>query len=323
MSSKGWYYAQLEAVQYEMRARPDMFFLYELTAPRVAVPKPLDLEKEFGRERVYNSSINELWMASAAIGAGLIGSRVIAYIPYQGGTIPFDVIRQFAGKVRYKTGGVASVPVVFFIEESGQSPTLSVQHSDYDEDIYFAHMAGIKVVVPSTVYDAKGLMHAAIRDPDPVVYINPGRLKSLVEDVPDEPFEVPFGKAVLRKAGRDMTIVGYGPVMPYVQSVATKLTAQGINAEVVDLRSLFPLDRDALIASARKTHKLLSVEAGKYSYGVGAEVLATVAEAVPGTVFRRIAYSDAPPPAAASMFNWMQVTEDRILAAAQALARAK
>lgn len=322
MAMKGWYYAQLEAVRDEMRERDDMMFLYELTAPRAATPQQIDLEEEFGRMRVYNSSINELWMASAAIGAGLIGTRVVAYIPYQGGTVPFDVIRQHAGRMRYKTGGVASVPVVFFIEESGQSPTIGPQHSDYDEDIYYAHMAGIKTVVPSTVYDAKGLMHAAIRDPDPTVYINPGRLKGQVEDVPDEPFEVPIGEAAVRSEGEDMTIVGYGPVMPYVQQVAADLDGQGVSAEVVDLRTLNPLDRDTIIASARKTGKLLSVEAGKYSYGVGAEVLAAVAEAEPGVTMRRIAYSDAPPPAAPEMFNWMQVTTERIGAAAQALANA-
>lgn len=322
MTTKGWYFAQLEAVRHEMRERDDMLFIYELAAPRATTPERIDLEEEFGRMRVYNSSINEMWMASAAIGAGLIGTRVVTYIPYQGGTVPFDVLRQHAGRMRYKTGGVGSVPVVFFIEESSQSATIGPQHSDYDEDIYYAHMAGIKTVVPSTVHDAKGLMHAAIRDPDPVVYINAGRLKGQVEDVPDEPYEVAIGEAVVRAEGDDMTLVGYGPVMPYVQEVAGNLESQGVSVEVVDLRTLNPLDRDTVIASARKTGKVLAVEPGKYSYGVGAEVLASVAEAVPGATLRRIAYSDAPPPANPEMFAWMQVTAERIGNAAEALARA-
>jgi len=317
MSEKGWYYSQLEAIRHEMLERPDMLFYYELTAPRVSVPATINLEQEFGRDRVYNSSINEMWYASAAIGAGMIGTRVVAYIPYQGGTVAFDVLRQHAGKIRYKTGGVASIPVVFFIEESGQGATIGPQHSDWDQDIYFAHMPGIKVVVPSTVYDAKGLMHAAIRDPDPVVYINGGRLKGQVQDVPDEPYEVAIGEAAVRSEGTDLTIVGYGSVMPYVLQVAADLVASGVSTEVIDLRSLFPLDRQALINSASKTGKLLVVEPGKFSYGVGAEVIASVAEAVPGVVARRIAYSDSPPPAAREMFEFMQVTPERIAAAAQ------
>lgn len=322
MSDKGWYYAQLEAVRDEMRERPDMLFYYELTAPRVNVPTTIDLEQEFGRLRVYNSSINEMWMASAAIGAGMIGTRVVCYIPYQGGTVGFDPIRQNSAKLRYKTGGVSSQPIVFFIEESGQSATIGPQHGDWDQDLYYAHMAGLKVVVPSTVYDAKGLMHAAIRDDDPVVYINGGRLKAQVQDVPDEPFEVPIGVAAVRQEGTDLTIVGYGSVMPYVTQVADTLAGQGVSAEVIDLRSLYPLDRATLAASARKTGKVLVAEPGKYSYGVGAEVVASIAEAVPGVMARRIAYPDSPPPAAPEMFNHMQVTADRIGAAAQVLLNA-
>lgn len=319
MSDKGWYYAQLEAIRDEMRARPDMLFYYELAAPRANVPTTIDLEQEFGRLRVYNSSINEMWYTSAAIGAGMVGSRVVAYIPYQGGTVGFDPIRQNSAKLRYKTGGVASQPIVFFIEESGQSSTMGPQHSDWDQDIYFAHMPGIKVVVPSTVYDAKGLMHAAIRDDDPVVYINAGRLKGQVENVPDEPFEVPIGQAAVRQEGGDITVVGYGPVMPYVTQVAQELSSEGVSVEVIDLRSLYPLDRPTLVQSARKTGKMLVVEPGKYSYGVGAEVVASVVEAVPGAITRRIAYPDAPPPAAPEMFNYMQVTAERIGAAARVL----
>ena len=319
MPLKGWYFAQLEAVQHEMQNDPAMLYLYELTAPRANVPTNIDLVQEFGRERVYNTSINEMWYASAAIGAALSGSRTIAHIPYQGGTIPFDVIRQHAGKMRYKTGGVASVPVVFFIEESSQSPTLGPQHSDWDQDLYYAHMAGIKTVVPSTVEDAKGLMHAAIRDPDPVVYINAGRLKGRTQDVADEAFEVPIGQAAVRREGTDITLVGYGSVMPYVEAAADSLASEGSSVEVVDLRTLFPLDRETIAASARKTGRVLSVEPGKFTFGVGAEVLASVLEGAPGAMGRRIAYSDAPPPAAPEMFTWMQVTEARILDAAWAV----
>lgn len=317
MPDKGWYYAQLEAIRDEMRARPDMMFLYELTAPRANVPTTIDLEQEFGRLRVYNSAINEMWMTSAAIGAGMIGTRVVCYIPYQGGTVGFDPVRQNSARLRYKTGGVASQPIVFFIEESGQSPTIGPQHGDWDEDIYYAHMAGLKVVVPSTPYDAKGLMHAAIRDDDPVVYINGGRLKSQVQDVPDEPYEVPIGVAAVRQEGTDLTIVGYGSVMPYINQVAEGLEDEGVSTEVIDLRSLYPLDRATFVASARKTGRVLVAEPGKYTFGVGAEVTASIAEAVPGTKIRRIAYPDSPPPAAPEMFNYMQVTADRIAAAAR------
>lgn len=323
MAIKGWYYAQLEAVRHEMQERDDMFFLYELTAPIAVGPEEtINLEEEFGRLRVYNTSINEMWYACAAIGGGMVGSTVFAYIPYQGGTIAFDALRQHAGRLRYKTGGKVGLPIVFFTEESGQSPTIGAQHSDWDEDIYFAHMPGIKTVVPSTVYDAKGFIHAAIRDPDPIVYINGGRLKGQAEEVPDEPYEVPIGEAAVRREGTDLTIVGYGSVMPYVMTVAEQLEGQGVSPEVIDLRSLFPLDRDTVLTSAQKTGKVLTVEPGKYSYGVGAEVIASVSEQAPGTIFRRLAYSDSPPPAAPEMFNWMQVTPERISRAAEAILQA-
>lgn len=312
MPEKGWYFAQLEAVRHEMRERPDMMFIYELTAPRVNAPTRIDLEEEFGRLRVYNSAINEMWMTTAAIGAGMIGTRVVCYLPYQGGTVGFDPIRQNCGRIRYKTGGVGSQPIVFFVEESAQGAGGGPQHSDWDQDIYFAHMAGIKVVVPSTVYDAKGLLHAAIRDDDPVVYVNGGRLKSQVEDVPDEPYEVPIGVAAVRQEGSDITLISYGSTMPFAVQAAEALEDEGASVELIDLRSLFPLDRATLVASARKTGKVLVAEPGKYSYGVGAEVIASIVESAPGVTARRIAYPDSPPPASVEMFNYMSVTAERI-----------
>jgi pyruvate dehydrogenase E1 component beta subunit len=165
-------------------------------------------------------------------------------------------------------------------------------------------------------------MHAAIRDPDPVMYVNAGRLKGQTQDVADEPFEVPIGEAAVRSEGSDLTIIGYGPVMPYIAGAVESLTSEGASIEVVDLRTLFPLDRETILASAQKTGRVLSVEPGKFTFGVGAEVLATVLEGAPGAIGRRIAYPDAPPPAAPEMFAWMQVTEQRILDAARTVLEA-
>lgn len=321
MAVKSWMYSVLEAVQYEMREDPAMTWIFELTPPVASNPgKPvINLETEFGRKRVVNTGIDENWMASAVIGAGLAGSKSATYIPYQGACMPFQVIQNVAGKLRQKTGGRASLPVVWIIEMTGQTPGFGAQHSCYEEDSYYMHIPGVRTVVPSTPFDAKGMMHAAIRSPDPVVYLYPAGLRTLTEEVPDEAYEVPLDKAVVRMEGSGLTIVSSGAGMPGVLEAAERLTGEGASVEVIDLRALNQMDTETIVKSVAKTKRLLTVDQSYYTLCPGAEVIARVVENVDGVRVKRIAFPDAPPPASPEMFLWMRPGPDNIVEAARAL----
>lgn len=321
MTVKTWMYSVLEAVQAEMQADPAMVWIFELTPPvasNAGMPV-INLETEFGRKRVVNTGIDENWMASAVLGAGLAGSRAATYIPYQGAGMPFQVIQNHAGKLRHMTGGKASMPIVFVMEMTGQTPGFAGQHSDYEIDSTYMHIPGVRTVIPSTPYDAKGMMHAALRSPDPVVYLYPAGLRMLSEEVPDEPYEVPLDKAAIRQEGTDITIVGSGGGMPDVLEAAVQLAAEGLSVEVIDLRVLKQMDTETLVTSVAKTKRLLAVDQTYYTLGPAAEVVARCAENVEGARFRRIAFPDAPPPASPEMFKWMRPDAARIVAAAKTM----
>ena len=321
MPSKSWMYAVLEAVQYEMQQDPNMIWLFELTAPVASNPgmPVINLETEFGRKRVSNTGIDEMWMVAATLGAGLAGTRAATYIPYQGAAMPFQIIQNHAGKLHHMTGGVARMPVVFILEMTGQTPGFAGQHSDYEIDSYYMHIPGVKTVVPPTPYDAKGMMVSALRDPDPVVFLYPAGLRELTEEVPDDQYEVPLDKAAIRMEGTDVTIVGSGAGMPEVLKAADALKADGMSVEVVDLRSLKPMDTETLVKSVSKTKRLLAVDQTYYTLGPAAEVIARVAENVDGVKFKRVAFPDAPPPASPEMFLWMRPNADHIAGAARKL----
>lgn len=319
MTQKTWMYSVLEAVQWEMRNDPAMTWIFELTPPvatNAGMPV-INLETEFGRRRVVNTGIDENWMASAVLGAGLAGSKAATYIPYQGAGMPYQVIQNHVGKLRHMTGGRASMPIVFVIEMTGQTPGFAGQHSDYEVDTIYAHIPGVRTVVPSTPYDAKGMMHAALRSPDPVVFLYPAGLRMLSEEVPDEPYEVPLTQAAVRQEGSDLTIVGSGAGMPDVLEAAATLTGEGMSVEVIDLRVLKEMDTETLVTSVVKTRRLLAVDQSYYTLGPAAEVVARCAEAVEGARFRRIAFPDAPPPASPEMFTWMRPDATRIADAAR------
>ena len=321
MAQKSWMYSVLEAVQYEMQQDPAMTWIFELTPPVASNPgmPVINLETEFGRKRVVNTGIDENWMASAVLGAGLAGSRSATYIPYQGALIPFEVIQNVAGKLRHMTGGKASMPVVWIIEMTGQTPGFAGQHSCYEEDTYYAHIPGVRTVIPSTPYDAKGLMVSALRSPDPVVFLYTAGLRTLTEEVPDEQYEVPLDKAAVRQEGSDLTIVSSGGGMPGVLEAAEVLTGEGMSVEVIDLRVLKEMDTETLVNSVSKTKRLLTVDQSYYTLCPGAEVIARVAENVEGARYKRVAFPDAPPPASPEMFLWMRPNAEHIAGAARAL----
>lgn len=321
MARKTWMYAVLEAVQHEMRQSKDMVWLFQLTPPVASNPgKPvINLEKEFGRTRVNNTGIDEMWMAGATLGSALAGVPAITYIPYQGNCMCFQMLQNHAGKLRHMTGGGAEIPAVFILEMTGQTPGFAGQHSDYEIDTYYAHIPGLKTVIPSTPSDAKGMMVSAIRDPNPVVYLYPAGLRELSEEVPDEQYTVPLDKAAVRTVGSDLTIVSSGAGMPEVLAAAEELKKVGMNVEAIDLRSLKPMDTATLVKSVQKTKRLLTFDQSYYTLCPGAEVIARVAENVDGARFKRIAFPDAPPPASPEMFLWMRPNASHIVNAARKL----
>jgi pyruvate dehydrogenase E1 component beta subunit len=229
------------------------------------------------------------------------------------------MIQNHAGKLHYMSGGDSTMPVVFIIELSGQSPGFAGQHSDYECDSYYTHIAGLKVVIASTPYDAKGMMVSAIRDPNPVVYLFPAGLRQLSEEVPDEQYTVPLDKAAVRTIGNDLTIVSSGAGMPAVLEATDQLQKAGMKVEAIDLRSLKPMDTETLVKSVQKTKRLLTFDQSYFTLCPGAEVIALVAENVDGARFKRIAFPDAPPPASPEMFNWMKPNAGHVVAAATKL----
>lgn len=327
MPKKPYNYAQLEAVAQEMRANPDMVYFYEYQVPRATLPtgEVLDLVKEFGDVRTSGRGwpIDEAWIAGAAIGAAVAGSKAVARLPTMAPIYAIEYVQNQAGKIRSMTGGQASMPFVLWQEGASRSRGSAGQHTDVGVEALYANLPGIKVVVPSNAYDAKGLLISAIRDPDPVVYMDYGEVKSGEQpDVPDEAYEVPLGQAAIRQAGRDVTLVAWAPATVEVTKALPMIAKAGVSVEFIDPRSLKPLDVDTLVTSVRKTRRLLVVEHGHYTASFGSHVIAEVVQAVPGIKAKKIAFPDVPGPGSAVMMSWLRPDAPKILDAAIQMMRA-
>ncbi len=246
-----------------------------------------NLIERFGEGRVMDTPISELGGAGVAVGAALTGSRPIFEFQFSDfSALAMEQIVNQAAKLRYMLGGAVSVPVVFRLP-TGSGTGAAAQHSQSLE-AWFAHVPGLKVVEPTTPYDAKGLLLAAIADPDPVLFFEHKLLYKTKGPVPEGHYTVPLDKADVRRVGRDVTIVASGIMAPKALDAATELAKSGIEAEVIDLRSLRPLDLPAIIASVRKTSRLMCVYEGVKTLGIGAEISAAIAES------EAFAYLDAP-----------------------------
>ncbi len=327
MAKKSYYYAQLEGVAQEMRADPEMVYYYEYQKPATFSPSGelFDLVGEFGELRTSGRGwpIDESWIAGVAIGVAAAGSKAIARLPSMAQIFALEYVYNQAGKMRSMTGGQANMPFVLWVDGAGRRRGSAGQHTDVGAEALFANLPGIKVVVPSNAYDAKGLLISAIRDPDPVVYIDYPEVKSGRQpDVPDDAYEVPLGDAAVRQRGRHVTLVAWAPATGDANRALPRLAKAGISVEFIDPRSLKPLDLDTIVGSARKTRRLLVVEHGHYTAGFGAHVVAEVAQLVPGVKARRLAFPDVPGPGAAGMMSWLRPDAPKIVDAAIQLMRA-
>ena len=288
-----------QALWEEMERDPNVFILGEevgVWGGTYAVTK--GFYDHFGAERVKDTPIAEAVIIGAAIGAAMVGLRPVAELM----TINFafaamDHIVNQAAKLRYMFGGQFTVPVVIRAVGGG-GRQLGATHSQ-TPDAVFAHFPGLKVVAPGTPEDAKGLLKAAIRSNDPVLFIEHATLYQVRAEVPEEDYIVPIGKSKVQRPGRDVTLVTYSKMLEISTKAAEKLSQEGIEVEIVDLRSLRPLDMDPVIESFKKTNRAVIVEEGWRSYGVGSEVMSRIYEQAFDYVdapIRRVAQKEVPLP---------------------------
>lgn len=235
------------------------------------------LSTKFGDERVRSTPISEQAIMGAAIGAAMMGYRPVAEIMIMNfTTVAMDMIVNHAAKLRFMSGGQTGVPIVIRTM-AGAGFQSAGQHSDSLE-AWFAHTPGIKVVSPGNPEDAKGLMLSAIADPDPVLFIECGRNYWMQAEVPDDLAPIPLGKAKIMREGSDVTIVSYSEIANRAAAAAQTLVKEGISAEVIDLRTINPWDRETVLTSVRKTGRLVIAHEAVKAFGVGAEIAATVQE---------------------------------------------
>jgi len=267
------------ALREEMQRDPRVFILGEEVGLYDGAYKVTQgLLKEFGPKRVVDTPICESGFTGIGIGAAMVGLRpVVEMMTFNFSILALDQIINSAAKMYYMSGGQFNIPIVIR-GPGGPAHQLAAQHSQSMES-YFYHVPGLKVVRPTTPADAKGLLKSAIRDDNPVVFIEAETLYPVKGEVPDDPdFTIPLGQAIVRREGRDVTVVAYVGMMYRAMEVAAELATEGLSVEVVDPRTLRPMDTETIIGSVRKTHRAVVVEAGAGFAGMGSEIAAFITE---------------------------------------------
>ena len=257
-----------------------------------------ELRERFGDERVVDTPLSEIAIVGGATGLAMYGYRPVAEIQFSGFLPPaFDQLVTNASRIRWRTRGELSAPMV--VRMPYGAGVSAPEHHSESKEAFFAHEPGLKVVAPSTPYDAKGLLLSAIRDPDPVVFLEPKRLyRSFRGDVPDGDYEVPIGEASVRREGEDVSVFTWGASTQPVLEAAERLSGE-VDVEVVDLRSVSPMDREAIVASFERTGRAVVVHEAPRTGGVGAEISALLDEEAllhQEAPIKRIAGPDTPVP---------------------------
>ncbi len=268
-----------DALRTEMRRNPNVVVLGEDVGKVGGVFRATDgLYQEFGSQRVIDTPLCENGIIGTAIGMALYGLRPVAEIQFMDFIFPaYDQIVSELAKFRWRSGGHYSCPVVIRTPYGGGIKG-GLYHSQSTE-AYFCHTPGLKVVVPATPYETKGLLISAMRDEDPVLFMEPKRIyRALKEEVPEGDYTVPIGPARLVREGRDASVFTYGAMVHTVLEAAEAATKEGIECEIIDLRTLLPFDRDAVLNSVAKTGRVVIVHEAPKTCGFGAEISATIAE---------------------------------------------
>ena len=276
-----------EALREELRRDGSVFLFGEDVAEYGGVFRVTDgLLAEFGPERIFDTPLSESAIVGAAVGASLMGMRPVAEVMFADFTgVAMDAIVNHAAKMNYMSGGGTSAPIVVRMAY-GAGPRWGSHHTQSVES-WLANVPGLTIVMPASPYDAKGLLKAAIRTPNPVIFLEHKLLYGKKGEVPEEEYLVPLGKADIKRPGDGVTIVAWGLMVDRALGAARSLAGDGISAEVIDLRSLQPLDEDAILASVEKTGRLVIVHEAPVRGGVGGEVAAVVSS-------KALGYLDAP-----------------------------
>ena len=312
-----------DAMAEEMRADPAVFVMGEEVAQYQGAYKVTQgLLEEFGAARIVDTPITEYGFAGIGVGAAFAGLRpIVEFMTWNFAMQAIDHIVNSAAKTLYMSGGQMHCPIVFR-GPNGAASRVAAQHSQ-DFSAWYAAVPGLKVIAPYTAADAKGLLKAAIRDPGPVVFLENEILYGQRFEVPKLPdFVLPIGKARVAKEGRDVTIVSYARGLAYVLEAADRLAQENIEAEVIDLRTLRPLDMATVLASVKKTHRIVTVEEGWPVCSIGSEICARVAmeafdhlDAPPA----KINGADAPMPYAANLERLALPSVEQVIAAAKSV----
>ncbi len=312
-----------DAMAEEMRRDAAVFLMGEEVAQYQGAYKvSRDLLQEFGAKRVVDTPITEYGFAGLGVGAAFAGLKpIVEFMTFNFAMQAIDAIINSAAKQRYMSGGQIGCSIVFR-GPNGAAARVAAQHSQ-DYSAWYGSVPGLKVVAPYDAADAKGLLKAAIRDPNPVVFLENEMLYGHEFDVPEgDDWIVPIGKAKVRREGKDVTITAHSRMVGFALEAAEKLAAEGIEAEVIDLRTLRPLDHETIVDSVKKTNRLVSVEEGWGAFGVGAEVCQRVTEHAfdwldaPPT---RVHGEDVPMPYAANLEALALPSVDKIIAAVKAV----
>jgi 2-oxoisovalerate dehydrogenase E1 component beta subunit len=315
-----------DALDVEMQRDPSVFVMGEDVGVKGGVFLATEgLSKKYGENRLLDMPLNEAGIAGIAIGAAMRGLRPVAEMQFAEYSLPgFDQLWNEAATIRWRTAGEFSCPLVMRAPY-GAGVHGSLWHSQSVEALY-AHRPGLKVVIPATAYDAKGLLIAAIRDPDPVIYLEHKKCYRLIKDeVPDGEYTVPIGKARCAREGSGLTVVSYGLMLRFCLEAAEMLAAEDVSAEVIDLRTISPLDKEAILNSVRKTGKCLVVTEDTKSFSITGEIAAIVNEEafeyLDGPVLR-VATPDVPGmPHDPEQENWLLPDTTKIAEAMRKLAR--
>ena len=236
------------------------------------------LQVKHGEKRVFDSPLAESGIAGTALGMAIAGLKPIIEMQFDGFAYPaFNQIISHIARFRNRTRGKYHVPMVIRIPYGGGINAL--EHHSESPEAYFGHTPGLKVVIPSTPYDAKGLLIAAIEDPDPVIYLEPKRIyRAIKQEVPEEKYQIPLGKAKVISQGEDITVIAYGAMIREVQKAMVLVKEKGISVQLIDLRSIWPIDRDTIGAAVRQTGRALIVTEAQQSYGPAAELISVINE---------------------------------------------
>jgi pyruvate dehydrogenase E1 component beta subunit len=312
-----------DAMAEEMRRDPTVFLMGEEVAQYQGAYKVSQgLLEEFGAKRVIDTPITEYGFAGLGVGAAFAGLRpIVEFMTFNFAMQAIDAIVNSAAKTLYMAGGQMGCPIVFR-GPNGPAARVAAQHSQ-DYSAWYAHVPGLKVIAPYTAADAKGLLKAAIRDPNPVVFLENELLYGKSFDVPVlDDFVLPIGVARVHRVGRDVTIVTHSRCVAHAEEAATKLAAEGIEAEIIDLRTLRPLDTATVIESVKKTNRCVTVEEGWGHMGVGAEIAAAVmAQAFDwlDAPVLRVSQEDVPMPYAANLEALTLPNAEKIVSAVKAV----